>query len=197
MKIMVYNFKGGQGKTDIALNLAMTLDMNLLTNEVFSPVEVVLKKGDFHKLSPGEKVPELPDDIDILFDFGGYVDERATAALRCSDKVIIPVVNEFKDVFTTIRCIQEVEEINRNIIIVANKTIKSGRVDDYQEIKEIMKEHYPDYPVLNIKKSRAMPNLLKERISIAEMVSQGGLKKHNFQTIKNQFDLLMEEIKNG
>jgi hypothetical protein len=30
---MIYNIKGGQGKTDIALNIAMTKGFNLLTNE--------------------------------------------------------------------------------------------------------------------------------------------------------------------
>lgn len=193
MKIIVYNIKGGQGKTDIALNLALTLDYGLITNEPLSPVEMVLEEGNYLKLEQGESIQEIPDDYNLIFDFGGYLDKRAVHALKLSDYVIVPVVNEFKDIHTTVNFIQDIEEYNKNIIIVANKTLKG----DYEEVKEIMGEHYPDYPVLEIKKSRAMPNILKDKISIQEMVNQGGLKKFNYSAINKQFNNLIKVLQNA
>lgn len=192
MKIMIYNIKGGQGKTDIALNLALTLDYNLITNEPLSPVEMVLDEDNFLKLNQEDGFPEIPPEIDVIFDFGGYLDKRAIQALKQADYIIVPVVNEFKDVHTTINFIQEIEEFNKNIIIVANKTRKG----DYDAIKTIMskKEHYPNYPVFEIKHSRAMPNILKEKISIQSMVDQGGLKKFNYSKINKQFNTLIKAL---
>lgn len=195
MKILIYNIKGGQGKTDIALNLAMTMEFSFLTNEPLSPVEMVLEPGQFLKIQPGEEIPDIGDEYDIIFDFGGYLDGRAAVALEMADYVVVPVVNEFKDVHTTINFIQEIERYTNRIVIVANRTVKSKGRDDYQDIKDIMAKHYPDYPVLNIKESRAMPNLLTEKKSIAAMVAEGGLKKYNYQGIKDQFDRLIQEFK--
>ena len=187
---MIYNIKGGQGKTDIALNLALTLNLNFVTNEPLSPVELVLEEGSFLKLDQHEEFPDLPADMEAVFDFGGYLDKRAIEALKLADYVIVPVVNEFKDVHTTINFIQEIEEFNSKILIVANRTRKG----DYAEIKEAMGKFYKQYPVFEIKESRAMPNILKEKISIQDMVAQGGLKKFNFSGINEQFNLLIREL---
>jgi hypothetical protein len=43
------------------------------------------------------------------------------------------VVNEFKDIHTTINFLQEIEEYNKNIIIVINKV----RGDDFAHAKKI------------------------------------------------------------
>ena len=190
MKIMIYNIKGGQGKTDIALNLALTMDFNLITNEPLSPVEMVIHKDNVIKLNQESDFPEIPPEIDCIFDFGGYLDKRAIEALKQADYVLVPVVNEFKDVHTTINFIQEIEEYCTNIIIIANKTQKG----DYETIKTVMAENYPNYPVFEIKNSRAMPNILKEKISIQDMVAQGGLKKFNYSSINKQFETLIREL---
>jgi cellulose biosynthesis protein BcsQ len=194
MKIMIYNIKGGQGKTDIALNIAMTKGFNLLTNEPLSPVELVLPNKRFLKLAAQETCPVLPDDFDVVFDFGGYLDNRAIVALQQSDYVLVPVINEFKDVHTTVNFIQEIEEYNNKIVIIANKTVSRKNGSDFTDIKAIMAKHYPDYPIFEIKQSRALPNLLTEKKSISEMVSEGGLKRYNYTLVKEQFDAIMEVL---
>jgi cellulose biosynthesis protein BcsQ len=191
MKITIYNLKGGVGKTHIALNLALTLDFGIITNEPFSPLEEILEESDFYKLKRTEALPEIPENANTIFDFGGYLDKRVIEALKQSHCVIIPVVNEFIDVHTTVSFIQEIEGYNKNIIIVANKTQKG----DYAAIKETMKEFYPDYPVLEIKQSRAMPNIFKEKKAIKAMVESGGLKAFSYQSIEKQFSELIKKIK--
>jgi cellulose biosynthesis protein BcsQ len=191
MKITVYNVKGGVGKTHIAVNLALTLDIGMMTNDPFSPLEKILDENDFYKLGRTEALPEIPDDASMIYDFGGYLDNRVTEALQQSCCVVIPVVNEFADVHTTVAFIQEIEEYNKNIIIVANKTQKG----DFVYIKDIMKKFYPDYPVFEIKQSRAMPNIFNEKESIQAMVKRGGLKAFSYSAIEQQFISLIKKIK--
>lgn len=195
MKILVYNFKGGQGKTSIAMNLAMTMGLNFLTNELFSPVQEVLPEGQFLKLGIGEECPILPNDVDVVFDFGGSVDLRVGEALKQVDYVLVPVINSYLELYTTIQYIQEIEQINNNIIIIANETQKTKNKDDFEEISKMINENYPQYPIFKIKKSEAMKHIFTDKMSIAEMVSMGGLKKYNYQNIKDQFDNLIKELK--
>lgn len=190
MKIVVYNLKGGVGKTSISLNLALTMKLAIITNEPLSPLEVVLEEKRFIKLSRDDDLPVYPNDLNILFDLGGYLDQRAGSALKQSDCVIVPVVNEFLDMHTTLEFIQDIEAYNKNIIVVANKTQKG----DFDFIKKAMREHYPDYPVLEIKQSRALPNILKYNMSVHEMAKANPLAKYSYKKIVSQFDDLIKTI---
>lgn len=189
MKIAVYNVKGGVGKTDISLNLALTLDYGIVSNEPFSPLDQVLNESDFLKLNPGDDIPDLPKDANIVFDFGGYLDERVIKALKQAQVVVVPVINEFKDLHTTINFIQEIEDFNKNIIIVVNRTQKG----DYESVCEAMKGFY-SYPVFEIKSTRALPNIMREKKSVKAMVEEGGLKAWNYKSVEKQFDKIIKKI---
>jgi len=190
MKITIYNIKGGVGKTDIALNLALTMEFAIITNEPFSPIENVLEENRFIKLGRRDDLKKLPDDYDIIFDFGGYLDRRVISALKQSQCVVVPLVNEFKDVHTTVNFLQEIEEYNSNIIIVVNKAQKG----DFEHVRKVMKKHYPKYPAVKIKFSRALPNIMKEKKSIKAMVGEGGLKAYTYKPVSQQFDKLIKTI---
>jgi len=191
MKILIYNIKGGQGKTTIAINLALTWGFNLLTNDPLSPVDSILPTDEVLKLDPDEEFPELPDEADVIFDMGGYLDIRIKDALKQADYVIVPVINEYVDVQTTISFLGNLEAYNTNIIIIANKAKKG----DCDSITTIMGKFYPQYPIFELKESRSMPNVLREKISVHDMVAQGGLKKYNYQKVADQFSEIMKAIK--
>jgi len=193
MKIAVYNYKGGVGKTRISLNLSLSLDFGVITNDVYSPLERVLDPERLLKLDIGQPIPDLPNDADVIFDLGGYPDERAVRILEISDFVLIPVMLDFGDLQVTLDFINEIQEFNNNIVVIANKTTKG----DFEQIEEVIHEFFPQISVLEIKQSRALPNLFQERKSIRDMVNEGGMKKFHFTPIAEQFDAIIHHLNIG
>ena len=190
MKIAVYSDKGGQGKTFIAANLALEKEIAVISNEPHRrTLDKILPEGAVVKLDPAEAFPQISPETDVIFDFGGFLDSRVADALRIADAVIIPVCNEEEEVQAAVDCIANIEEFNKNIIIVANKT----KDEDYQDIKNIMAEFYPDYPVYELKYTRFMPKISQLKISLAEMANKEGLNgRHHAIIPAQQFAKILE-----
>jgi cellulose biosynthesis protein BcsQ len=191
MKITVYNYKGGVGKTRIALNLALTLELAIITNEIYIPtIKKIIPDENYMQLAKDQDVEIYPEEFDIIFDFGGGVDQRITNAIKQSDWVVVPVTNDHDELEATINIIQEIEDINKKIVVVANRTAKG----DYEAIKKAVSKHYP-YNVFEIKKSKGLKNITKEGKSIKAMVEEGGLKAYSYKALNQQFDELIKFLK--
>lgn len=191
MKITIYNFKGGVGKSSISLNLALSLGYGVITNDIYSPLEKILKKEHLLKISQSENIPDIPKDYNIIYDLGGYIDKRAIKALKTSDVVLIPTINDYLNLQVTIDTIQEIEQINKHIIIVANKT-QSG---DFEKIKSVMREFY-NYEIVELKYSKAFKNIFLENCSIEQMCKKSALSAFSYKKINAQFNNLIDTINN-
>ena len=69
MKIAIWNLKGGQGKTVLSLSLAMLKGFYVVTNDVHSPIDDVLPEGHALRLGIKDVLPDVPDNIDLIYDF--------------------------------------------------------------------------------------------------------------------------------
>lgn len=189
MKLTIYTFPGGTGKTSIAAQLSLTLNYQIITNDIYTPLSILFDDEFLLRLQPGQDMPKLSGDADIIFDLGGYPDKRAITALKQSDCVLIPTLVETGRLKVTLNSIAEIRKFNKNIIVIANQTEKGDIA--------IVKKAIPKFPVFEVKKSRAIPNILTEKKSVHDMVKEGGLKRYHFKSVVKQFDAIVKHIKKG
>ncbi|WP_420011314.1 hypothetical protein [Tateyamaria sp.] len=68
MKITVYSSKGSAGKTPISANIAFDRGFALGTNEPFNVLEDIFDDDKVLSVAADDEFPELPPEIEIVFD---------------------------------------------------------------------------------------------------------------------------------
>lgn len=185
-RLMIYNPKGGVGKTALALNFALSFGYGIITNDRLSIVDQVLPSQRYMILKQNQSLPDIAEDWPIIFDFGGYPDQRARSALKISQFLIIPVLPHKENIQTSLNFIQEIKsyKTEKEIMIVVNQT--AGR--QYEEVKRAVKHFYPQIAVLNLKKSAVFAWLTEQKKSVTELVKLNKLQARHFAPVAEQFN---------
>ena len=192
MKIVMFNLKGGQGKSSIALNLALELKANVISNDVITQIEDILPEYNFLKIDKNEDFPLIEENIDIIYDLGGWIDNRIVSVVENADLVIVPMINGIMNNKTSLNSIEQIKKINNKILIIANKTKKG----DYDIICELIKKYFPNdnFPILELKETTAFEKILEKEKSINEIVKNDKLLKFSYSRVVDQFDHIIKFI---
>ena len=191
MKIVVWNLKGGQGKTVLSMAIAMLEGYYVVTNDVHSPIDEVIGEDRALRLSMRDKLPETPPEVSLIYDFGGYPDARIIEAAKIADCVIVPIIYDSPlEMQVTINALAEIEKYTDRIVIVINKA-KPG---DYERAQTVFAEFDYQYPIFEIKKSTAFSRAIEHKKSLQEMVDESALFSFHFSKPLEQVRSLIKAI---
>jgi hypothetical protein len=188
----IMNFTGGNGKTSLAVALALQLGFDVITNDLLSPLEQVFKEDQLIKLDRNEQVPDLPEESQVIFDFGGHVDKRVIKALRLSQFVIVPVMSGSLNREVSFETIVEISRFSEKIVLCPMSYRSPS------ELKEIM-DGLTDfsYPIFPIKYSKAVPKIFDDRRSLHSLRDDNGLSRYHYTMICDQIDALIHYLRGG
>lgn len=204
MKITIYSAKGSAGKTPIATNIALDREYAIGTNEQFHVFDSFIPDNRLLAIDLTETFPDIPDDIDIVFDLAGTISEHShsiSSALAQSDLVIVPIFNEVKSLNSGIGTIREVAKFTNSVLVVATKLQKQSgerftgdwrQSRDYQNIAEAVQNAAMGFyiPVIPLKFSKVFDTIFEKELSISQIMSTDPLAAYTFRDVAKQFDAI-------
>ena len=191
MKIVVWNLKGGQGKTVLSVAIAMLKDFYVVTNDVHSPIDEVLGEDRALRMGMRDELPKVPAELDLIYDFGGYPDARIIQAAKQADFIIVPIIYESPlEMQVTINALSEIEKYTDRIIIVLNKA-KPG---DFERAQTVLAEFDYGYPIFEVKQSTAFSRAIEHKKSLQQMVDESPLFSFHYSKPLEQIRNLIKAI---
>ena len=207
MKITVYSTKGSAWKTPIATNIALDREYAIWTNEPYHVFDGFIPDNRLISLDLNDAFPEIPDNIDIVFDLAGSISNSSSSILTAisqSDVVIVPIYNEVKSIHAWINTISEVLQFNKNVFVIATKLRKKGKNDifrnwkdsaDCLNITKMIKAKFGDkIPVFPLKYSEIFDTIFEKEKSISQIMQESGLNKYLYKEVSKQFDKIYKII---
>lgn len=112
MLVGILNGKGGTGKSTLAYNLQKDLKGEWfgLTNDLSNNKFELVDKFDVYK------------DVNVIYDFGGYLDKSAWKVIQYLDIIIVPYLEE--DCIKTNLIIDDLTKLNKDFLKVNLKQSK-------------------------------------------------------------------------
>jgi len=179
--IVVFNEKGGVGKSNLSFTFAKDLQKPYITNDS-SIVSSVYDNSHFTD-------KKLPIDKTAIYDLGGFLTRYITDVLDQARIVVIPTIADYNAMLKAIKVIDYVG--SERAIVIANMIDKEK---DFKEIEEVIRESYPDVKIFPLKRSKAFKNGLESGNSLRDLNNQSALNKHTYKAVTEQYENIIKEL---
>ena len=189
MKILFYSSKGGQGKTTHAISYAKHRGALYFTNDYESgTVEIykdIFPEDQLHIIRNEDSL-NLPVDLDVVFDFGGWVDERIESIAKICDVLVVPLFYQsMADLMPCIKTVNTLKGLNENVVILINNTDKK----DVDDLKKGLNKKFPERKIFVVNKSKFIPRLANEGKTIERLASENALNRYLLRGLLDQLNV--------
>lgn len=192
MSIVVYSIKGGVGKTTLSVQISQMLDYTYVTNDSHSSAHNLMPEEKGFLVS-SEEYEEIPYDDRVVYDFGGFKDTRINDIIKKSNKIVIPTLTSIVDVQATLATLKDVIEINKNIIIIVNRTKNNNKSIELKEylLEEIEKLYGKvNIPIILVRDSSVLEDSLFDCEYVEIKAGNNRFKRHIYRNaIEDMIDL--------
>lgn len=192
MQIIIYNQKGGVGKSMLATQLALTFDTTIIELDPYGMLSDTLGDEIVYKVALNENVPQISEG-DVIYDFGGFDDLRLNQISQNCNLIIIPFNPTINSLGTTLKSYKRAKEQNIPILFVVNAVLNEKDVEESIDFLRENTQDEIDYFV--IPHTRSLQTVENEGVSIIEYAQSSPLRKHTYKKIKFVMENLIEKIK--
>jgi len=192
MQIIIFNQKGGVGKSMLATQISLYFDAAIVELDPYGVLSQTLEDNNVYKVALDEEIPVISSKH-IVYDFGGFDDVRHDHASKNADLIIIPFNPTINALGTTLKSYKRAVEQDLPILFVVNAVLKEqDAVDAIEFLKE---ETGDDIEYFIIPHTRALQTSENEGQSIIDLAKSSGLRKHTYKKISATMKKLMKQIK--
>lgn len=192
MELLIWSAKGGCGKTSISTAILQTLeDYQIITNDKMNPYNLILDKEQYYLLPDNKEIPVFDDDVNLIYDFGGYGDKRIPEFISKSKKlkILIPFNPDVVSFQAAISIYNEIKLLNDKIYFIINRAKKG----DYEIFSNQMKKLNINNPLFEIKESKLFSNIFNKQETINQ-IKNDSLLSYSYKQVLNQINEILKGI---
>ena len=141
--------------------------------------------GEQLKVIRNEDSLTLPAELDAVFDFGGWIDERTESIAEQFDVVVVPVCYQSKaELYPCVRMINTLNGLNSNVAVLINNT----DTKEAPEVERVLRRNFPGNRIFIVNRSKFICRLADEGKTIGEIARENPLYKYNLKNLTAQLD---------
>jgi len=192
MQVIIFNQKGGVGKSMLATQIALYFEAAIVELDPYGVLSQTLDRHKVYKISLHDEIPEIPEK-NVVYDFGGFDDARLDKVSKSADLIIIPFNPTINALGTTLKSYKRAVEQELPILFVVNAVVKEQ--DALDAIEFLKEQTQDDIEYFILPHTRALQTSENEGQSIIELANSTGLRRHTYRKISATMDSLMTTIK--
>jgi chromosome partitioning protein len=190
MQLIIYNQKGGVGKSMLATQISLYFDTTIIELDPYGMLTKTLDDRVI-KIALDEQAPEITSG-DVIYDFGGFDDIRLDTIAKNANLIILPFNPTINSLGTTLESYNRVKDLGLPILFIVNGYIKESDIED--AISFLLEHTQEEIEYFSIPHTRALQTAENEALSIIELANSGGLKQHTYKKISTLMQELMKKI---